>query len=1223
LTEQLYKNVQNSESNHWADGLAWLHTYRPSEPTFRQSLINFIRWRLESDVLDVFESVLECCVEASKKATDVKLRNTKAYDKTPVWLLPVIFEQLILAPNPFNHDEVKLNQLIHHRLRLFQSGQLQQLHAESRKVQSKTAKDFHDSPSKIQKSAQNSANNDNLGSANARLTKFTPVALINKNNFKFLRKLFPSSLKLGLFQDKVTTRGSKTNRKRIIFSPSEILDLLGRVQRGKAPGLQCDSLDIYVKIANRQTRYDRKHEGRDDKHLARTLAKFFTIVANGDVSDKFTSILRTTYTVALVKDPDDLTKLRPLGIPAAIRRITGALILYKFKGRFAEHLLPFNYAVGINGGIDLVTHTFRLGVEKYITGPENDGKLPSRALVSLDIKNMFNAISREQLIHIISHHFPELANFAELLYAEAGSTKVKMEDGTWSTIPVEEGFAQGCPLSPLFAGMVLNIILHKIHDTLSDRARTRLQLGNKGDDGKGGMPLIMAYVDDTNILVPLEDVNTVLSEFELIGEPLGAVMNTEKTRILTSTSHSSIYPRLESSREPANQLILADLKEAIDTYSTDKAGVGVEVTDGLRILGVPIGSKSFCQQFITNKLAGAQSDASKILNGLEDSQTMVQIYRQCTAHKLTHLFTSDVIANADLDALPRHWHLWDSQLATDFRTMTEAFLTNITRADDYSHFAHFMSAVPTRQGGLGIAHPKQTAIPTCILSIKRCLSFCLNGVWVGMNRERQALPHCITSLYKRWDSSPSRTFSIFRHYWRDLADICTSQRLGQDRYNFFLLNSSMNTCRERINLDLAGRLRSDLESLADTTTLSMLDDILDPKMSMALFEMSRIPLRNRIRSDIFTLLIKRKLRLNLWPTPPPGQDLICSLCKCIIDCKGDHCFACGSMNKIPMHDVWRDGIADIFKRLCVLVRLTSDKWSIDTETTGIISSLPRIRPFDLSISIDRFLDEGAWRSPLHKIGFDVTMVKPMPYSRTAGAAQQKHIIAQLQEEEIGKFERSRGGSQSDKGKQITLTGDQIIGEIIDNKMALIPIAISPYGRFGPIFNRFLYGSDIIPLPTLKKPNAERASKLSVSDKIPRGVLSRATQLWSEEHKDEFYGGSWRAQDPWTDVNQQLGLLACQANGKHIAKYINDVRKKDRRAKSKSKSTTSRTPVEAAWTPLRDAIDDASVTDTLRAVQFDCPHPIADLDGWENETMEDVDGYSRSSTRNTVASTLHA
>ena len=125
----------------------------------------------------------------------------------------------------------------------------------------------------------------------------------------------------------------------------------------------------------------------------------------------------------------------------------------------------------------MVIHTIRNGVEKYITQPQQKQCLPSRSLVSLDIKNMFNSISREKLIFLIRKRYPNLAPFAEALYAEPGYSIVKMSDVTYTIIPVTEGFSQGCPFSPIFAAIVLHEILTELQELLNNLAAHRRDIG--------------------------------------------------------------------------------------------------------------------------------------------------------------------------------------------------------------------------------------------------------------------------------------------------------------------------------------------------------------------------------------------------------------------------------------------------------------------------------------------------------------------------------------------------------------------------------------------------------------------------------------------------------------------------------------------------------------------------------------------------------------------------
>jgi hypothetical protein len=158
----------------------------------------------------------------------------------------------------------------------------------------------------------------------------------------------------------------------------------------------------------------------------------------------------------------------------------------------------------------MVISTIRNGVEKYITIPQTNNSLPTRSLVSLDIKNMFNSISREKLLQLINKRYPSLSPFAETLYAEPGYSIVKRSDGTWTIIPVTEGFSQGCPFSPIFAAIVLNEILTELQDLLNSLASQRLELGIKGDDNKGTLGFILAYVDDCKAMVALQDVEPLL-----------------------------------------------------------------------------------------------------------------------------------------------------------------------------------------------------------------------------------------------------------------------------------------------------------------------------------------------------------------------------------------------------------------------------------------------------------------------------------------------------------------------------------------------------------------------------------------------------------------------------------------------------------------------------------------------------------------------------------------
>lgn len=1152
VTKHLYAAVSESNNNDWERGLAFLRSLEVTEPSFRSSLISKVKGRLLDSVTDATADIIYAINAASKEAESTNLRLRGDYDPTPIWYLLVFFEQWVLYPTTLKEGELhssSLNQEISRRIRLFRSGQLEQLHRESCAVVSRTPKQQSESASKIQKSAQAAADCDNFKSANARLTKATPIAPVTEGeggNIEALEKLFPDSL--GLPDHKVTsgrrTRGSKTNKKRVFVSTRLILKALRGLNKGKACDLQLGSLDLFIHLAKAQLKLGKKGAKRSSAGKCRKqLAELFTHVVNGEVPPKVQNILRTTYLVALQKDPEDLSKLRPLGVPSAIRRVAAVLILLTYRSHFAKALLPFNYAIGINGGIDVITTTVRLGVDKYIRQPELKGKMPSRALVSLDIRNMFNAISRQKLREIMHKRFPELENFADMLYENDGRTAVKLVDGSWRYIAVCEGFAQGCPMSPVFAAIVLNEILSKVDADLRDRAKARKAAGVWGDDGNGGVTVSLAYIDDVNMLVPLEDVEFALAKVKEYGEPLGAIMNTEKTRILTSTIGEQTTTKLISAEEASQNQLGWTLRRAIAQYSTtieDGVRVPVEVTEGLRVLGAPIGSPTFCRAFIAKQMAKARVASQRTLDGLESCQTKLQLYKTCTVHKMTHLFMSDVLA-ADESTLPEQWHLWQSDMTSEFDAMTNNFLQDLTCRHDMPDHAQLIASMASSSGGIGLQHPRCNAIPATILATKRCLEYASRGVWVGATSAPVELPSNITSLYESWQSSPAATFRIFKKYAGDMASLCASEKT-ENAMTHFIYDASPKRCKEILRDVAATRVKGFLRfALRDSVTDAKLDEILQRTTSLSLLDMPRSEPCNRQKNDQWLVSLKRKLRLELWPK----EDTVMCACGRPMDHFGDHALSCRKHNKGTMSNAIRDGIIRVFKRILLTAKLIDTPTLVESEPRDLIPFAKGVRPFDLMIRLQQLLTNGSWRCPFSKIGFDVTVISSCASSDPSDprAAPLKDSSLRLQDGEIKKYKRT---GHTDKTTRVTSTGDELIGGLHTINSALIPITVNEFGEFGSLFNKFLYGTPALPLPAFDEEtqrNAKSMAQIARSNKVPHGVLPRANAIWKKEHPDEFYGYSYKAMDPMTWAEQQLGLITSTAIANHILRAHGKVQTK--------------------------------------------------------------------------------
>ena len=106
--------------------------------------------------------------------------------------------------------------------------------------------------------------------------------------------------------------------------------------------------------------------------------------------------------------------------------------------------------------------------------------------------------------------------------------------------------------------------------------------------------------------------------------PLNAILNTDKTRILTTTLGKSLVDRMLSNPSMNVMMKGESLKRTIAKYSTTKIQditTPVEVLDGMRVLGAPIGSMEFCQAFIM-----------KALQKAEKALMISKLFFICTAH---------------------------------------------------------------------------------------------------------------------------------------------------------------------------------------------------------------------------------------------------------------------------------------------------------------------------------------------------------------------------------------------------------------------------------------------------------------------------------------------------------------------------------------------------------------------------------------------------------------
>ncbi|MGH7954676.1 MAG: hypothetical protein ACREOZ_01820, partial [Gloeomargaritales cyanobacterium] len=227
--------------------------------------------------------------------------------------------------------------------------------------------------------------------------------------------------------------------------------------------------------------------------------------------------------VPLRKDPDNELKIRPIAIGTALRRLICGHISRVHRPYFAKFLAPYQWGMGIPNGMDFVYHTTSRLLQKYVTRTKEEMRMnpPSRALVQLDLKNMFNSVSRKKARQMISDNYPHLIGIFDLMYKIPAEVWYQLPKGEWGHLLQIENFPQGCPLSSFFSDLVLHYIPIKLDADLRQRAATRYNQNDKGDDGLGSTTDIFAILDDTHTVVPYKDLLFLFYRFTELGAPLG------------------------------------------------------------------------------------------------------------------------------------------------------------------------------------------------------------------------------------------------------------------------------------------------------------------------------------------------------------------------------------------------------------------------------------------------------------------------------------------------------------------------------------------------------------------------------------------------------------------------------------------------------------------------------------------------------------------------------
>ena len=122
-------------------------------------------------------------------------------------------------------------------------------------------------------------------------------------------------------------------------------------------------------------------------------------------------------------------------------------------------------------------------------------------------------------------------------------------------------------------------------------------------------------------------------------------------RIMSSTNRSSTLPAIEEAygkkvadavREAIRRLFVEEVTKTWDSKEVTKAKQFEEICS-LRILGQPVGSTTFAEEFFQKRLEENKRDVAKLLKTVPNHHMALRLFAQCTLHKLPHLLGVEVM----------------------------------------------------------------------------------------------------------------------------------------------------------------------------------------------------------------------------------------------------------------------------------------------------------------------------------------------------------------------------------------------------------------------------------------------------------------------------------------------------------------------------------------------------------------------------------------------------
>lgn len=421
----------------------------------------------------------------------------------------------------------------------------------------------------------------------------------------------------------------------IVFTTAQVMKRVRRANTSSAGGLNGSTYKTL------RCWFDQPDEVSD------SLTQVINLITAGKVPRSIVPLLNAGRGVAIPKNEEG--DLRPIVVGYVLMRLIGSLGVAQQADEIRAYFLQpvaIQFGVGVSGGCELMATAISTLLHEH----------PEYIDVAGDAKNAFNTWDRSQLWDVLLARFPSLFELVKLMYGTASEIVFSEPGGPATSILNSIGSRQGCSLGSFLYCLAIHPVLIQLCVEFPDL-------------------MILAFCDDVHF----------------VGPPARA--------FLAYKRYSHLYAKVfqGSLRDDKGKVY----SPSISAEELGELGLplGMPVSsEGTRVLGAPIGSLAFCQQFTQDRINEVKRD-TEILGRMRSLQVQHIVATKSILHRINHL-----LRNIPGGELEHYGHL-----AAVYDDMVMMIPRRFCRMPVLPEIARRIAALPPREGGLGIRTWSTTA----------------------------------------------------------------------------------------------------------------------------------------------------------------------------------------------------------------------------------------------------------------------------------------------------------------------------------------------------------------------------------------------------------------------------------------------------------------------------------------------------------------------------------